>query len=1094
MSSSASRQLPPGVSLTLRRRVLAGALVPVLDPGQRAVVEHRDGPLRVVGAPGSGKTTVLVEAVVDRVERDGLDAGDVLVLAPTRLAAARLREQVTGRLNRTVSEPLARTPSSFAFGVLRQAAALRGEPAPRLIAGPEQDLVLRELLAGHAAGEGTAPDWPTDVLAALGMRGFRGELRDLLMRAVERGLDDDELARLGAQHSRPEWVAAARVLSEYLGVTGLATPGAYDPASIAGTAAGELAGDADLLRRVRARARFIAVDDAHEMTPAGADLLHLVAGRGGQVLLVGDPDATTQGFRGADPALLLGAASTLAAPGRDVPTVRLRQSWRQGRALRAVSRRVAERIGVVDTAAHRDVSVGALPDGRVEVHVLRSAVHEASFVAELLRRQHHEHDVAWADMAVVVRGGSRSATLRRVLAAAGVPVEVPATEQPVRDQSAVVPLLDAFEVAIRLADSTRGAFDSPLSDAPPLPTQQAVDLLTSPLGGADAVALRRLRRALRADEIGGGGGRTSDELLVTALLDPALLATIDQASAAPAHRVARVLAAGREAVRSPDPDLGRSRASAETVLWAIWQSSRLADGWRRTALSGGAAGARADRDLDAVVALFDAAARFTDRLPQAAPAAFVEHLRGQEVPGDTLAERGAGSDAVTLVTPAGAAGRGWRVVVVTGVQEGVWPDPRLRGSLLGSGDLVDLLTGRSAAPRAAMRAVREDETRLFHVAVSRASELLVVTAVRDEDDQPSDLLDLVDPPPEVLAGTDSGWDLDGQRVMTPAPRSMSLPGLVARLRQAVTHPLAATDSARAAEATTAATQLARLTEAGVPGADPQDWYGVAPLSDDGELRVPGPVRVSPSRVEEFERCSLRWLLTSAGGRSASSLAQGLGNLVHEIAADLPDADADVLTAELHRRWARLGLGAGWAADTERGRLETMIAKLAAYLAAERSRWALVDVEQEFAAEVDVPGGPALLSGRVDRLERDADGRLRVVDLKTGKSAPTGDDVLEHAQLGIYQLAVEHGGFTDGAPARSGGAALVHLGVPTVKPKQQHQQPLAEAEDPDWALSLLARVSAGMSGSQFPATVNQVCARCSLRGCCPAVSDGRAVTA
>ena len=822
------------------------------------------------------------------------------------------------------------------------------------------------------------------------------------------------------------------------------------------------------------------------------------------MLLVGDPDATTQGFRGADPALLLGAASTLAAPGRDVPTVRLRQSWRQGRALRAVSRRVAERIGVVDTAAHRELSVGALPDGRVEVHVLRSAVHEASFVAELLRRQHLEHDVAWADMAVVVRGGSRSATLRRVLAAAGVPVEVPTTEQPVRAESAVVPLLDAFEVALALADAASGPVEAgPLTaqplEAQPLEAQRAVDLLTSPLGGADAVALRRLRRALRADEIGGGGGRTSDQLLVAALLDPALLATLDPATAAPAHRVARVLAAGRDAVWSAgaDPTAARGRASAETVLWAIWLASRRADGWRRAALSGGPSGARADRDLDAVVALFDAAARFTDRLPRAAPAAFVEHLRGQEVPGDTLAERGAGSAAVTLVTPAGAAGRGWRVVVVAGVQEGVWPDLRLRGSLLGSGDLVDLLTGRSAAPRAATRAVREDETRLFHVAVSRASELLVVTAVRDEDDQPSDLLDLVDPPPEVLPGAGdgvSGWDMTGQRVMTPAPRPMSLPGLVARLRQAVTHPLAVTDAARAAEASAAATQLARLVEAGVRAADPRDWYGLAPLSDDGELRVPGPVRISPSRVQEFERCSLRWLLTSAGGRSASSLAQGLGNLVHEIAADLPDAAAEDLRAELHRRWSRLGLGAGWAADTERARLETMIAKLAGYLAAERSRWSLVDVEQDFEVVVDVPGGPALLTGRVDRLERDADGRLRVVDLKTGKSAPTGDDVLEHAQLGVYQLAVERGGFTQGVPARSGGAALVHLGVPGVKPKQQHQQPLAEADDPDWAMDLLARVSTGMTGSQFPATVNPVCARCPLRGCCPAVGDGRQVTA
>jgi superfamily I DNA/RNA helicase/RecB family exonuclease len=850
-----------------------------------------------------------------------------------------------------------------------------------------------------------------------------------------------------------------------------------------------------LLREVRAKARFIAVDDAHELTAAAADLVLTIAGRGGQLLLVGDPDAATQGFRGADPALLVGTDGSLAAAGSPVPTVHLTRSWRQGPALRAVSRRVADRIGVHGGHAHRSVEHHGLGSdgspgrtaetGRAEVHVLRSTGHEAAFVAALLRRQHLEHDVAWADMAVIVRSGSRAATLRRVLAAADVPVEVPAAQAPVRDQRAVVPLLDAFEVVLGLA-ATDDTAEPAGAAAEALTPTSAVDLLTSPLGGADAVALRRLRRALRADEIAGGGGRASDELLVAALLDPALVASIDHATAAPARRVARVLAAGREALA--DGGAAGGAASAESVLWALWQASRLADEWRRTALAGGPAGVRADRDLDAVVALFDAAARFTDRLPRASAGAFLDHLRGSEVAGDTLAERGSDGDAVALTTPAGAAGLGWRVVVVCGVQEGVWPDLRARGSLLGAHDLVDVLTGRATNPRAALRAVRDDETRLFHVAVSRASELLVVTAARDDDQQPSDLLDLVDPVPGV------SFDDEEQRPLTPVPRPLSLPGLVARLRQAVTDPSASTDPDRAAEAAAAATCLAQLAEAGVRGADPADWYGLAPLTDEGALRLPGPVRVSPSRVEEFERCSLRWLLTSAGGRSASSVAQGLGNLVHEIAADLPDADADALTSELHRRWARLGLGTGWAADTERKRLEQMIGKLGAYLAAERATWALVDAEQDFAAEVDTPDGQVLLSGRVDRLERDPAGRLRVVDLKTGKSAPTGSDVLQHGQLGVYQVAVEHGAFTDGEPATSGGAALVHLGVPTVRPKVQHQPPLAESGDPDWAIALLARVGAGMAGAAFPATVNDMCTPCSVRSCCPAVADGRQVTA
>jgi superfamily I DNA/RNA helicase/RecB family exonuclease len=1056
-----------GPALQLRREVLAAGPVPELDPAQQRVVDHRGGTLRVLGAPGTGKTTALVEAVASRVLHDGVDPGEVLVLAPTRVAAARLRERVTARLATTVREPLARTPQSLAFGVLRRAAAVADEPAPRLISGPEQDLVLRELLAGHVAGVGVRPRWPAELGPALATRGFRGQLRDLLMRAVERGVDPVELARLGRRHDRPEWVAAAHLLQEYLDVTALAAPGAYDPASITGAAAAALADDPVLAGQVRARARFVAFDDAHEATPAVAALVRAVVGAGGDLLLVGDPDATTQGFRGADPALLTEGSG---------PVLRLATSWRQGSVLREVTGRVAQRIGTVGGAAHRTVGIGPdRPDGAARVHVLRSAAAEASFVAELLRRQHLQHHVPWSDMAVVVRGGARTSTLRRVLTSAGVPVDVPANEQPVRDQAAVVPLLDVFETALAIA---RG-------EPVPLDADRAVALLTSPLGGADAVALRRLRRALRgADTVepdaegqsaGADGRRSSDELLVAALLDPVRLAAVEASTAAPAQRVARVLRAGVRAA-TDDGDV-----TAETVLWAVWSASGLVEPWRRAALAGGPAGARADRDLDAVVALFDAAARFTDRLPHAGPVEFVQHLRGQEVPGDTLVERGSGQAAVRLVTPQGAAGSGWRVVVVCGVQEGVWPDLRLRGSLLGSEVLVDLLTGRPSSSRAALQAVRDDETRLFHVAVSRASELLVVTAVRDEDEQPSPFLDLVDP-------LDADAANDGVRPLTAAPRPLSLPGLVARLRQVVTDP-----AAPARLRTLAAHELARTARAGVPGAHPDDWYGLLPLSDDGPLTTGEPVRVSPSRVEEFDRCALRWLLTTAGGRGPSSRAQELGNLVHEIAADLPDADAATLAAELHERWGRLRLGGGWVADSDRVRLDSMVAKLAEYIAGSRQRWSVVGTEVPFEVPLDLPDGPAVLTGRVDRVERDADGGLRIVDLKTGKNAPASAELARHAQLGVYQVAVTSGGFTDGRPAESAGAALVQLGTSTVKPKEQPQSPLADDPEPDWARRLVARVSSGRAGAAFPATVGDACTRCPVRTSCPAQSDGRAVT-
>jgi RecB family exonuclease len=375
--------------------------------------------------------------------------------------------------------------------------------------------------------------------------------------------------------------------------------------------------------------------------------------------------------------------------------------------------------------------------------------------------------------------------------------------------------------------------------------------------------------------------------------------------------------------------------------------------------------------------------------------------------------------------------------------------------------------------------VRDDETRLFHVAVSRASELLVVTAVRDEDDQPSPFLDLVDPLPL------DGSRRDQARPPTSLPRALALPALVAELRQVVT----AADVPEQRRAA-AARELARLARAGVRGAHPDQWYGVAPLSDDRPLREPdAPVTVSPSRVEGFDRCALRWLLETAGGTPVDSLGQSVGTLVHALAAAHPAGRAEELRAELARRWPELGLDEGWIADAEATRAGSMVGKLADYLAAAPRE--LVAVETDF----EVTLGRAHVHGRVDRLERDADGRLVVVDLKTGKSKPPKAELARHAQLGVYQLAVEHGGFDPVAPGvrDSGGAALVQLGDGTVKTTPQQQPPLADDEDPGWAAELVARVADGMAAAQFPATDNALCRTCPVRGCCPLHSEGRTVT-
>ena len=74
---------------------------PSLTADQQAAVDvaHGSGPVLVPGAPGTGKSTVLVEAAVVRALRDGVDPERMLILAPSRLAADFLRDRFTARLD-----------------------------------------------------------------------------------------------------------------------------------------------------------------------------------------------------------------------------------------------------------------------------------------------------------------------------------------------------------------------------------------------------------------------------------------------------------------------------------------------------------------------------------------------------------------------------------------------------------------------------------------------------------------------------------------------------------------------------------------------------------------------------------------------------------------------------------------------------------------------------------------------------------------------------------------------------------------------------------------------------------------------------------
>jgi superfamily I DNA/RNA helicase/RecB family exonuclease len=1041
---------------------------PRLDPTQQAVVDHPGGPLLVLAGPGTGKTTTIVEAVAARIE-SGVDPEQILVLTFSRKAAAELRTRITGRVARTIREPLSRTFHSYAYGVLRRAALLRGDAPPRLLTSAEQDAVVAELLRGDAEEEG-AVRWPAGLAPALATAGFRTELRELLMRATERGVGAAQLAAWGRDSGREHWVHAAAFQEQYEGVTAFSTAGrgdasGYDPAELVRAAIAELDGDPELLRQERDRARWLFVDEYQDTDPAQVELLELLAGRGGNLVAVGDPDQAIYAFRGAEPRGIVEFPDRFRhTDGRRARRVSLGVCRRSGAELLRISRTVAE--GLPGPWEHRRLApVDGTDPGTAEVHVFGSAAVEAAYLADVLRRAHLLDGLPWSQMAVVVRTAAALGPLRRALASAGVPVAVSADDLPLAGQPAVAPLLSALTALLPASGSGPEAAGAAVG----LDEPAAEALLASPLGGATVLDLRRLRRAVRiALATQGIDSEERGAPLATVLSDETLLDSLADHVARPARRVAAVLDAGRLALAQD--------GTAEDVLWAMWQRSGLAVRWARASAAGGPSGAVADRDLDAVVALFDAAAGFVDRLPSADVRAFVAHLSAQELPGDTGAARAAAGETVRLLTAHASKGLEWDLVCVAGVQEGVWPDLRERTTLLGTEELVERASGIDGTAVDRRTLALAEERRLFYVACTRARRRLLVTAVEgaldgaDAGATASRFLDLVEPPPE-----------DG-RPLTELPRSLTLPALVADLRRALTDPQTPPQ-----RRTAAASVLRRLADEGVPGAAPSHWWGLAPLSDDAPLVPPdGPVRVRPSGIETFQRCPLRWVLGAVGAEASPDTTRTVGTAVHavaqQVADGLPPADAPaVLAAELDQ----LDLGPGWSDQRQRQSAQDMLGRFLTWHAAEGRE--LIAAEVEF----DVTVGRVLIRGKVDRLERDREGRLVVVDLKTGKTAAKNTE--EHGQLAAYQVAVAAGAFGDHGTV-PGGAALLQVGT-GAKPKEQQQEPLP-ADVPvgeTWAGELLAQVGDGMGGATFEVRTGSHCTRCPARRSCPLQEPGRQVT-
>ncbi|MEU8224489.1 ATP-dependent DNA helicase [Kribbella sp. NPDC048915] len=1059
--------------LVREERSSAGA--PVLDADQQAVVEHPGGPLLVLAGPGTGKTTTLVEAVVDRVRNRGLSPDEVLVLTFGRKAATELRDRITARLGRTTRVMPSMTFHSFCYALLRRFTPADAFDVPlRLPSGPEQALRLSEALAGSR--EVGAVQWPSSLHPALKTRGFTDEVQAVIGKARQLGLDPQDLSAIGRSAERAEWVAVGDFFEEYLQI--LDAEQVLDYSELIHRAV-ILAQQPQVQAKLRAEFKAVFVDEYQDTDPGQTKLLQAIAGDGRDLVVVGDPDQSIYTFRGADVRGLLRFTDEFRTRDREpAAQIALGTTRRFGSTLLRVSRNVVNRLGVpgsldrdtFERFRNPDASGCVFGPGKVEANLYSTSGAELEHIADLLRRAHVQDGVGWSEMAVLVRSGSRSIPpLRRALSAAGIPVDVAGDELPLSREPAVRPMLLALRA---------------VADPETLTVDVVRALALSPLGNMDAGQLRRLARELRRRDRDAAGGtrlpRSSDELLREALLNPLLL---DQ-ERSPAE--ARFATLGERLLKARN--IVTAGAAPDEVMWSLWADSPWLRRLRGQAASGGETARIANRDLDSLCALFDAAGRAEEQVGFKGVSAFLSELESLDIAGDNRFDGTYREAGVQLMTAHRSKGLQWRLVVVASVQEGQWPDLRRRGSLLepdrlGPDGLIDPLSAG---------ALLAEERRLFYVAITRARERLVVTAVQAPEadgDQPSRFLSELDIPVKLVAGRPR--------------RPLSLPGLVADLRCVLADPASSPALKRVA-----ADRLAQLADAVddrdqplVPAADPARWWGVRERTESVRPIVDPeqPVPLSGSALTTLVDCPLRWFLTRrAGGETPSTSAIGFGMVLHTLAdavatGTLPPS-IDELNGWLDKVWTQLEFESAWISDRERVEAEQALRRFVAWHQGRPDR-KLIGTEVDFDVLLPDEEHPAVrVKGRMDRVEKDPEGKVRVVDLKTGRSVPTKPALERHVQLAIYQRAIASRQLKKlGEDAESGGAELVQLrhddngGFPKVQP----QAPLETGEDGrSWLDDAVDEAEETIRSEDFVAKRNDGCARCEARSLCPIQPEGR----
>ena len=623
-----------------------------LDAAQRAAVEHRQGPARVLAPAGSGKTKTLISRVVELVDR-GCDPAGILMLAFNRKAAEQLEERLAAL----------GIPSTRRLGAPADAGPVRRRRRPGT-GSPSPD---RPPGVHCATFNAFGYRYQREVMAARIELDHDGRaLRPLMARAMEtagislrelkprRGSDPvgaflKALARVRAALEPPDQV---EVTLECLTETPLVEL-PFGPAHAQFTRAQRATGTqsfddqiyfavadmlADPAHRAFIQQRFdhVLVDEFQDLNGAQLALVDVLSRPHRRLFVVGDDDQLIYGWRQADPRGILEFHARM-PPRPFSATYTLGTNYRCSRAVVETGARLVAHNEVREAKEIRP-RAGA-QDGAVRFFGAPSWPERAAAMRAFLRAEKARLDCDWRDLAVLCRYRTQQLLVALALDAGDIP-RTPALGATLFTHPAGT-LLRAYLDLVRAPEDLPGPVLAALLNRP----NRYLSATVVEAAGAASRPWAHVRKAAAEEPPAG----------------PRPLSTLVELVAAAREQTAEGRAAAHE------PAASTAAVTSEDLVWTVVETLGLDDLW---AAEADAAAAGAPSDGAGPLDVFDSLLLLAETYPD--PEVYLrtwDRLRADEeahvgVADDTLAREESEEDRVVIVTIHASKGREYHSVVV----------------------------------------------------------------------------------------------------------------------------------------------------------------------------------------------------------------------------------------------------------------------------------------------------------------------------------------------------------------------------------------------------------------------------------------------